>query len=133
MELGAHDVVVVAGEHADALPTLPVPDPHRLVVGGGQDPGVLVVEHGRPDVVKMAQQGEDAPPLLVIPDLENRSLKIFNIIVGFYLDLVVISSRDKEGLLLVEVHTPDWPVVLVKLVQESAHPGRDETCLRYHK
>ena len=72
MELGAHDVVVMAGEHADALPTLPVPDPHRLVVGGGQDPGVLVVEHGRPDVVKMAQQGEDAPPLLVIPDLENN-------------------------------------------------------------
>ena len=34
MELGAHHVVVVAGQDADALPALPVPDPDGLIVRG---------------------------------------------------------------------------------------------------
>ena len=84
VELGAHGVVVVAGEDADALSALPVPDPHGLIIRGGQDPWILVMEHCRPDVVKMTQQGEDAASLLVIP----------------HFDLIVISSRDKESLLL---------------------------------
>ena len=32
VELGAHHVVVVPRQHADALPGLPVPDPDSLVV-----------------------------------------------------------------------------------------------------
>ena len=72
MELGAHHVVVVARQDGDTLPALPVPDPDRLVVTGGEDPGVLVVEHRGPDVVQVAQQGEDAASLLVVPHLERE-------------------------------------------------------------
>lgn len=39
-----HDVVVVARQDGDTLSTLPVPNANGLVVGGGQDPGMLVVE-----------------------------------------------------------------------------------------
>ena len=106
VELGAHDVVVVAGQHADALSALPVPDPHSLVITARQDPRILVMKHGGPDVVQMAQQGEDAASLLVVPD--------------FY--LVIVSARHKERLLLVEVHSSYRAVVFVKLVKESAHP-----------
>ena len=73
VELGAHDVVVVPGEDGDAGAGLPVPDADRLVVGGREDPGVLVVEHRRADVVQMAQQVEQASLQLVIPDLRKRS------------------------------------------------------------
>ena len=34
VELGAHDIVVVASEDADALSALPVPDPHGLIIRG---------------------------------------------------------------------------------------------------
>ena len=69
VELGAHDVVVVAGQDRDAVARLPVPDADGLVVGRRQDPGVLVVEQGGADVVQVAQQGEDAPTLFVVPYL----------------------------------------------------------------
>ena len=108
VELGAHDVVVVAGQDADALSALPVPDPHGLIVRGGQDPWILVMEHSGPDVVKMTQQGEDAASLLVIP----------------HFDLIIISSGDKERLLFVEVHASDGTIVLVKLVKEGTHPEK---------
>lgn len=39
-----HDVMVVARQDGDTLSTLPVPNANGLVVGGGQDPGMLVVE-----------------------------------------------------------------------------------------
>ena len=31
-----------------------------------------MVEHGGPDVVQVSQQREDAPPLLVVPDLTKN-------------------------------------------------------------
>ena len=71
MKLSTHDVVVVAGENADARPRLPVPDPNGLIVGGRENPGVFVVEHRRPDVVQMAQQVEQASLLLIVPDLKG--------------------------------------------------------------
>ena len=37
VELGAHHVVVVPGQHADALPGLPVPDTDSLVVAGDKE------------------------------------------------------------------------------------------------
>ena len=37
VELGAHHVVVVPRQHADALPGLPVPDPNCLVVAGDKE------------------------------------------------------------------------------------------------
>ena len=66
VELGAHHVVVVPRQHADALPGLPVPDPDCLIVTGRQDPGIFVMEHRGSDVVKMTQQGEDTTSLLVV-------------------------------------------------------------------
>merc|ERR1719348_2118318 len=100
MELRAHDIVVVAREYGDAVPALPVPDAHSLVVRGGEDPGVLVVEEGGADVVQVAQQGEDAPALLVVP----------------HLDLVVVTPAHEQRLLLVKVNPSHGPVMLVKLV-----------------
>ena len=76
MEHAAHDVVVVAGEDGDAVAALPVPDADGLVVGGREDPGVLVVEHGGPDVVEVAHQVEQAPLLLVVPHLEEESSRL---------------------------------------------------------
>ena len=97
--------MVVPGQHTDALSRLPVPDPDCLVVTGGQDPGIFVMEHRGSDVVKMTQEGEDTSPLFIVPDL----------------DLVVITSRHKQRLLLVEVHPTHRSIMFIKLVQESAH------------
>ena len=106
VELGAHHVVVVPGQDRDAVPALPVPDADGLVVAGGQDPWVLVVEHRRSDVVKMAQKGENATPLFIVP----------------HFDLVVVTTAYKKRLNFVEVDSPHRSVVLVELVQECAHP-----------
>ena len=76
MEHAAHDVVVVPCEDGDAVSALPVPDADGLVVGGGEDPGVLVVEHRRPDVVQVAHQVEQAALLLVVPHLEGSKFEI---------------------------------------------------------
>ena len=100
VELSAHDVVVVPGQHADALPALPVPDPHCLVIRAGEDPGILVVEHRGSDVVQVTQKSEDTPPLLVVP----------------HLDLVIISSRHEQRLLFVEVNSSHRSIMLIKLV-----------------
>lgn len=61
----SHDVVVVAGENGNALARLPVPDPDRLVVGSGEDPGVLVVEVDGADVVEVTVEGKKASAGLV--------------------------------------------------------------------
>jgi hypothetical protein len=52
-----------------------------------------------------------------------------------HLDLVVITTRHEEGLRLVEVHTTDRSIVLVKFVDQRAHSvivqlknPRMETC-----
>ena len=63
--------MVVPGEDADASPGLPIPDPDGLVVRGGENPGVLVVEHSRADVVQVAQKSEQTTPQLVVPHLSR--------------------------------------------------------------
>lgn len=55
MELGAHDVVIVAGEDANAGTRLPVPDANRLVIRATQNPRVLVMKLDHPNVVEMSQ------------------------------------------------------------------------------
>ena len=65
---------------------LPIPDPDRLVVRGTQNPRVLMVELHCTNVVQMPKQCEQAPPQLIVPDL----------------DLVVIATRDKKWLRSVE-------------------------------
>ena len=98
VKAGAHDIVVVARQHADASSRLPVPNADGLVVRGTDDPGVLLragvrqegggsgqrgkvkvrvgtthlVEEGGANVVKMAEQGEDAPAGLVVPQLQQE-------------------------------------------------------------
>lgn len=106
MELGTHNVVVVASEDANAGAALPVPDADGLVVRGAQDPWILVVEECCADVIQVPQQSEDAAFLLVIP----------------HLDLVVVAAGDEQGLLVVEADAAHWTIVLIKFVQQRAHP-----------
>jgi len=68
---GSTYVVVVPSENANDSPCLPVPDPNGLVVRAAEDPRVLVVEHRCADIVEVAKQGEQAPPLLVVPQLRR--------------------------------------------------------------
>lgn len=83
MELGAHDVMVVAGEDAQAGAGLPVPDADRLVVARAQDPGAFSrVELNGADVIEMAKESEQAPTFLEVP----------------HLDLVIVSSADEQWL-----------------------------------
>lgn len=101
----AHDVVVVTGEDGDAGAALPVPDADGLVVGGGDDPGLLRVEVDGADIVEVAVEGEEASTVLVVPDL----------------DLVVVSAGDEEGLGRVEVDSAYGSVVFLEAVYEDAH------------
>jgi len=58
------------------------------------------------DVVQVAKKGEEATPQLVVP----------------YLNLIVITSRDEQRLRLVEVDATDRAFMLIKAVNECAHP-----------
>lgn len=55
MEHGAHDVVHVASQDADAGATLPVPDADRLVIRCGHDQRVLVVEESGANIIQVAE------------------------------------------------------------------------------
>lgn len=74
--------MVVASQHADARSRLPVPDADSLVIRAADDPGVFLVSIRLPrdmeshlvekccaDIVQMSQEGEEAPTLLVVPNL----------------------------------------------------------------
>jgi hypothetical protein len=88
VEVGAHDVVVVARQHGDADARLPVPDANRLVVAGRQNPRILVVKLHRANVVEVAEQREQAATLLVVP----------------HFDLVVVAARHKQRLRVVKAN-----------------------------
>lgn len=105
MELGAHYVVIVPGQHANASATLPVPDSDGLIVRSAEDPGILLMEHSGPDVIEMTQQGEDASTLLVVPNL----------------DLVIVAPGNEQRLLIVETYATYRSVVLVEFVEQGAH------------
>lgn len=57
------------GEDGDGVARLPIPNAHRLVVGGADDPGMLFVEECGADVVEVTEQCEDALALFVVPHL----------------------------------------------------------------
>lgn len=82
MELGAHDVVVVACHCAEQRAVLPVPYPDRLVVTSTDNPRELVVEEDGTNVVQVAVEGKEAAPSLKGPDL----------------DLVVVTAGNEERL-----------------------------------
>ena len=88
MKVGAHDVVIVAGEHGDAGARLPIPNANGLVVAGTQDPRILVVKLHGADVVEMAEQCEQTAPLLVVP----------------HFDFVVVAARHKQWLRVMKAH-----------------------------
>lgn len=69
MELCTHHIMVVTGENANASARLPVPDSDGLIVRCAENPWIFVVKEGSTDVVEMAKQGENAPLLLIVPDL----------------------------------------------------------------
>ena len=42
-------------------------------------------------------------------------------LIGPYFDLVVVSSRNEEGLCLVEINAADWSIVFLEAVYQGAH------------
>lgn len=74
MELGAHHVVIVAGQYWNASARLPIPNANRLIVGCTQYPWIFVMEECCAHIIQMAQQCENAATFLIIPELrmENR-------------------------------------------------------------
>ncbi|RUS27656.1 hypothetical protein BC938DRAFT_482933 [Jimgerdemannia flammicorona] len=54
----------------DTIAALPIPDADRLIVGGADNPGILVVEEDGADVIQMAVEREEASTRLVIPDFD---------------------------------------------------------------
>lgn len=68
----SHDVVVVARQYGDTLPTLPVPDPNGLIIRSREDPRVLVVEVDGADVVEVTVEGEETATGLVAVGRRER-------------------------------------------------------------
>jgi hypothetical protein len=64
-----------------------------------------MVEEDSANVVQMTIQGKEASASLIAPDL----------------NLVIISTRNKEGLCLVKVNSPNWAIMLLKPVNQCAH------------
>lgn len=106
MELGTHDVVRMTCQNSNLVPILPVPNAHRLVIAGADDPGELHVELHRAYVVHMPLQSEHALLHLVVPEL----------------DQMVVASRDKHRLSLVEINASHRPIVVLELVEEALCP-----------
>lgn len=63
------------------------------------------MEEDGPDIVQMAIEREETPPALIRPDL----------------DLIIISTRHKQGLCLVKVDASYGAIVLFKAVYQGAH------------
>ena len=69
MKLGAHDVVVVACEDADAVSRLPVPNANCLIVGTTDDPRILMMEEGGSDIIQMTEKSKNTSAQFVVPNL----------------------------------------------------------------
>lgn len=65
-----------------------------------------MMEEGGSDVVEVSEESKKAASQFVVP----------------HLDFVVISSRYKQRLLFVEINSSDGAIMLVKLVNQCAHP-----------
>jgi hypothetical protein len=84
---------------------LPIPDSDGLVIGRRDDPGKFMVEENGAHVVQVTVQGKQTPPSLGAPDF----------------DLVVVASRNKQGLGRVEIDSSNGSVVLFESVNERSH------------
>lgn len=58
----------VPSQHGYTSPTLPVPDPNRLIIRRTDNPRRLAMEEYGANVIDMAGQGEKTTTLLVIED-----------------------------------------------------------------
>lgn len=63
------------------------------------------MEENGSDIVEMAVKGEQATSCLIRPDL----------------DLVVVATRDEEGLCLVEVNTTNWSIMFFESIDQCSH------------
>lgn len=105
MELGAHDVVVVACQTANLGTVLPVPDSDGLVIRRGKNPREVVVEEHGSDEVQVSGQSEEALTGVQGPDLDG----------------VVVTTRDEDWLSRVEVDATDRSLVALETVKQGAH------------
>lgn len=48
---------------------MPIPDAYRLIVGGADNPRIVLVKEGGANIIEMPEQCEDALALLIVPDL----------------------------------------------------------------
>ena len=62
--------MVVTGQHGDACPRLPIPDPDSLIITGADNPRVFMVKLDSSDVVQMPNKGEQASMRFVVPHLD---------------------------------------------------------------
>ena len=63
------------------------------------------MEENRSDVVEMATESEETPSCLIRP----------------HFDLVIVSTRHKQGLCLVKVNSSDRAIVLFESINECPH------------
>jgi hypothetical protein len=64
-----------------------------------------VVEEDSAHVIEVTVQREQAPPRLVGP----------------YLNLVIVSTRNEDGLRFMEIDASYWPIMFFKPVDKCAH------------
>ena len=64
-----------------------------------------MMEEHRSHIVQVAIECKQTPPRLIRP----------------HLDLVVIATRHKQRLRLVEVNSSDWPIMLFEAVYKRSH------------
>ena len=98
-----------------------------------------------PDIIQVPQKCEETSPELVVPDLQNAqpacntALSLAAVLRTLYwrslglahLYLVVVPTRDKEGLRLVEMYSTDRPIVLIESIYEGSHSVIPQ--LRWHE
>ena len=105
MELCTHDVVVMAGEDADALARLPVPNANRLVIAGRKNPRLLVMKLTGANVIEMSRKREQTLAQLVIVKFE----------------FVVVATRTEERHRRMERDATHRSIMLVVLVDQRTH------------
>ena len=79
--------MIVASQHRDTSPWLPVPYADSLIVTSTHNPRVLVVKLDSADIVEMAEKGEEAPVRFVVPNFnlvivscKNTILSMSNVV-----------------------------------------------------
>ena len=103
MKGGAHDVVIVTRQHAQATAAGKVPQAQRLIVRRTQDPrklcGVGMKLH-RANVIQMSQQSKQAAAEFVVP----------------HFDLVVVATRYEQRFGQMKIDAADGTVVLFEAI-----------------